>query len=340
MITAADVWRDPFILAVAGGVGALFLLLVAIPAEMLNSALERNAHRWRWMYAWALPLAARLRASVGRMPPWASSAPVVIVLTSIAFGFADPDFGFDLTSLRLVASLALGLLLVVHLPNRITAALLGRRWHVSSAIISQPGAIVIAVCGVLASRLLDFSPGLLIGLVLGLELASNARREDHKRAVATRMVVMLVVSVLAWVGYSWLTDAVSPAEQSVLSLFLSETLIAAVHEGLTGLLVALLPLVFLDGKVLFDSDKRLWAALAVPTAVAFALLVLPTSEVLDDSAPLLLWVTVFVGFCLVVAAVWFTFRLLERRESRGEGDAEDRAVTVDGGGSTSSRTMG
>lgn len=328
MITLATVWRDPFILAVAGGIGALFLLLVAIPAEILNSTLERNAHRWRWMYAWSLPLLARLRRALRVMPAWTSSPAVVIILTSIAFGFADPQFGFDLTSLRLVASLAIGLILVVHLPQRITAALLGRRWHVSSAIITQPGAIVIAVLGVLASRMLDFSPGLLIGLVLGLELASTARREDHQRAIVTRMLVTLAIALLAWLGYSWLDGAIPAAEANVASVFVIETLIATVHEGLTGLLVALLPLAFLDGKDLFDADKRVWVALAGPTAVAFALLVLPTSETLDDGAPLLLWIAVFVAFCLVVAAVWFSFRILESRDTPDSG-AADRSPAHD-----------
>ena len=84
--------------------------------------------------------------------------------------------------------------------------------------------------------------------------------------------------------------------------------------------MALLPLVFLDGKELFDADKRLWVALAAPTAFAFALLVLPTSETLDDSAPLVLWVTVFAGFCLVVAAVWLSFRILDSRDAASGAD--------------------
>ncbi|MFN4003008.1 hypothetical protein [Microcella sp.] len=311
-----DVWRDPLRLLYAVGLGALFLLLVAIPAEVLNSTLEANAHRWRWMYAWALPAVERVSAFVKTLPSWGSSAPVVIVLTSIAFGFADPNFGFDLTSLRLVASLAIGLLLVVHVPSAITALLLGRRWSVPSAIITQPGAIIIAVLGVLASRMLEFSPGLLIGLVLGIELAAGARAIDQRRAIVTRMIVTLAVSVTAWIAYSVLAGALSGSDETFLSIFVIETLVAAVHEGITGLLVALLPLVFLDGKTLFDSSKLAWVALAGPTAIAFALLVLPTSDRLAHDAPVVLWLGVFIGFCLTVAAIWAAFRVLALREER------------------------
>lgn len=318
-----DVWRDPLRLLWAVGLGALFLLLVAIPAEVLNSTLEANSHRWRWMYAWALPAVERVSAFMKTLPSWGSSPPVVIVLTSIAFGFADPNFGFDLTSLRLVASLAIGLILVVHLPSAITALLLGRRWQVPSAIITQPGAIIIAVLGVLASRMLEFSPGLLVGLVLGIELAAGARAIDQRRAIVTRMLVTLAVSVTAWIAYSVLSGALSGTEETFLSIFVIETLVAAVHEGITGLLVALLPLVFLDGKTLFDSSKLAWVALAGPTAIAFALLVLPTSDRLAEDAPIVLWLGVFIGFCLTVAAIWAAFRVLALREERAAAAAPE-----------------
>ena len=88
-----NVWRDPVRLLWALGLGAMFLLLAAIPAEVLNSTLEANAHRWRWLYAWALPLVNKVSTFVSTLPAWGSSAPVVIVLTSIAFGFAELDPG-------------------------------------------------------------------------------------------------------------------------------------------------------------------------------------------------------------------------------------------------------
>ncbi len=316
-----NVWRDPVRLLYAVGFAALFLLLVAIPAEVLNSTLEANAHRWRWMYAWALPIVKRVSGYISTLPAWGSSAPVVIVLTSIAFGFADPNFGFDLTSLRLVASLAVGLLLVVYLPSMITAALLGRRWHVPSAIITQPGAIIIAVLGVMASRVLEFSPGLLVGLVLGIELAASARAEDQRRAIVTRMLVTLGVAVSCWIAFTVISAALSGSDETFLSVFVLETLVAAVHEGITGLLVALLPLMFLDGKTLFDSSKLTWLALAGPTAIAFALLVLPTSDRLAADAPIVVWIGVFVGFSLTVAAVWAAFRALNLREQRAAASA-------------------
>lgn len=318
-----DLWEHPIRLLWAIAFGALFLLLVGIPAEVLNSTLEANAHRWRWLYAWALPAVNRLSHWASTLPRWGSSPPVVIVLTSIAFGFADPNFGFDMTSLRLVASLAVGLLLVVYLPSMITGAVLGRRWHVPSAIITQPGAIIIAVLGVIASRMLEFSPGLLIGLVLGIELAASARADDHRRAIVTRMLVTLGVSIAAWTAFSIIDSAIPRGAETFLSVFVTETLVAAVHEGITGLLVALLPLVFLDGKTLFDQSKLVWVALAGPTAVAFGLLVLPTTDGVTDEAPLGLWLSVFIGFSILVAAIWAAFRALDRRDARREGAMAD-----------------
>jgi len=205
--------------------------------------------------------------------------------------------------------------------DKIAAA---RKWvPILVAIMAAAFSSYLALKGFKKLFKIDMQTALLIGLVLGLELASTARREDHQRAIVTRMLVTLAIALLAWLGYSWLDGAIPAAEANVASVFLIETLIATVHEGLTGLLVALLPLAFLDGKDLFDADKRVWVALAGPTAVAFALLVLPTSETLDDGAPLLLGIGVFVAFCLVVAAVWLSFRILESRDTQ-DGGAADR----------------
>lgn len=326
--TYRDILLNPIGLAAASIMSLLYLLLVTVPAEILNTTLEANAHRWRKLTAWTAPIAERLSSVGSWLQNRGLAGPLLVIGTSIAFAFADPNFGLDLASLRLVGSLAIGLLLVIHVPNLITAAIMGRRYRVSSSIITQPSAIIFALVGVVASRLLEFSPGLLVGLIIGLQLAADARAEDQRRAIVVRFAATYAIAVLAWLGYSWLDVALEGLPPTFMSVFLSETLVATTIEGLTALAVAILPLVFLDGRALWTSSKKLWAAIAVPIIFTFTLLVLPSLDALEEDAPLSVWVAIFVGFSMITAMVWAVFRLIElreekQREERGEELTED-----------------
>src|SRR5690606_30982740 len=99
-------------------------------------------------------------------------AALLVLVTAIVFGFTDSEFGFDIASVRLVLSLGLALFLVTWVASVISGLIIQRRWGVQSSIMLQPVALVFAAIGVVLARLLDFSPGFLIGLVIGLEIGS------------------------------------------------------------------------------------------------------------------------------------------------------------------------
>lgn len=322
--TLQDIFRNPLTVAMAAGIGGLILLLVAIPANILDATIEANWDRIRAPFTRLVRFGDRVRALTAKLPKIPiPAAPLVIILSTVAFGFSSPDFGVDATSLRMTLSLALGLILVVLVPAVITRIAMGRRWHVPAQIVARPGAFVLALLGVVASRTIGFSPGILVGLVLGLELARSARAEDRNRATTIRLASTLGIALAAWVGYSVLSGLFAGAAPDVLGQLTLETLGAAASEGLAGVMVAILPVTFLEGRELFDDAKRRWVALALPTAFTFALIVLPsvtTSE--GPRQPIALWIGVLVVFSLLVAAVWLTFRIINRREERAASDAE------------------
>jgi outer membrane biosynthesis protein TonB len=322
--TLQDIFRNPLTVAVAAGLGGLILLLVAIPANILDATIEANWDRIRAPFGRLARFGGRVRALTAKLPKIPiPAAPLVIILATVAFGFSSPDFGIDATSLRMTLALALGLILVVLIPAVITRVAMGRRWHVPAQIVARPGAFVLALLGVVASRTVGFSPGILVGLVLGLELARSARAEDRNRATTIRLAATLGIALAAWLGYSALSGLYGGAAPDVPGQLTLETLGAAASEGLAGVMVAILPVTFLEGRELFDDAKRRWVALALPTAFAFALIVLPsvtTSE--GPRQPIGLWIGVLVVFSLLVAVVWFVFRTINRREERAAADAE------------------
>jgi hypothetical protein len=187
---------------------------------------------------------------------------------------------------------------------------------------------VLALLGVIASRTVGFSPGILVGLVLGLELARSARAEDRNRATTIRLGATLGIALAAWLGYSALSGLFGGAAPDMLGQLTLETLGAAASEGLAGVMVAILPVTFLEGRELFDDAKRRWFALALPTAFTFALIVLPSvTTAQGPQQPIGLWIGVLVVFSLLVGAVWLTFRIITRREERAEAAADAERST-------------
>lgn len=320
--TLADILQSPASFAEAGGFGALILLLIAIPAHFLDDTIEANAHRITGWFSRLAPLADRWRRVRARLPHIPFTGPMIIVLASVAFGFADPQFGFDLVSLRTTLALAIGLLLVMEVPNVATSVLLRRRWSERARVVVQPGALILSLAGVVASRIFGFHPGLLIGLVMGLELASDVRSEHRKRAVALRMGITAGIAAGAWLLYSLLT-ATGPEPHDFAGLLTRETLVAATDEGLTGLVVALIPVTFMEGKQLFDGSKWLWAAIAVPVAFLFAVLVLPRAFTEEGpGTSFWAWIAVLVIFSVLAFAAWLAFRVTARAEAVHEEVAE------------------
>jgi len=323
--TLLDVLTSPAAVAISAGLALVILLLVAIPAEVLNATIESNTSRFGRTFA-------RIEAAINRATEWfvsvtrtpAVAALVLIVLTSIIFGFVDPGFGFDIASVRLVLSLAIALFIVTFVASRITGVIVGRAWSIQSSIGFQPTALIFAVLGVIVARLLDFSPGFLIGLVLGLELSHRADELHRVRALVIEFGLIIGFGVLSWLGYSLAVAVTAGSEPTFLSALVQDTLVAVTSEGLTAVVIALVPVAFLDGKKIFDRSKRLWAAIFLVAATAFSLLVLPTALAGQEIEDVAVWVAVLVGFAaLAFGVTWWLRRTSRNPASQERAKAHD-----------------
>jgi len=302
--TLVEIFRNPIVTITAGGLALAILLLVAFPTELLNSTLSANTRRFGRGFA-------ALERGVDRVTDWfaavtrtrAAAAAVLIVITSVIFGFMDPSFGFDAVSVRLTLALAIGLFFVTYVSSWISGAIIWRVWRFETSIGLQPAALVFALIGVVIARLLEFSPGFLIGLVIGLEIVTRVGAPHRVRAVLTQLGVMVGISVLAWVGYSILS-ATTMGDRDWVTALAIDTFAAATAEGLTAAAVAILPLGFLEGREIFQRSKALWIGAFLVTATLFALLVLPTEDGIDDISNVGTWLVVLVAFAVVTLSLW------------------------------------
>lgn len=327
--TIDRVVRTPLLIAISGGLAFAILLLVAFPAELINSTLAQNTRRLgRWY--------AAIDSGVQRATEWftavtrtqAAAAAVLVVLTSLIFGFVDPDFGFDLVSLRMTFSLALGLFTVTYVASWISGSIIKRLWGIPTRVSLQPAALVFAIIGVIVARLLDFSPGFLIGLVIGLDLLTRVDAPNRVRAVLTNIGVIVSLAVLAWIGYS-LMAAFSGGEPTFVGLLAGDALVATTSEGLTAALAALMPLGFLQGHEVFRRSKLLWAGVFTLVATLFALIVLPTaSGEKGDPSQVGFWLMIMVAFAMVSLTLWALLQFSSRAERQAEEPIEHESLPV------------
>jgi len=286
---------------------------------LLNSTLSSNTARFGRVFG-------RIERATAAAADWltrvtrtqAVAVAVLIVVTAVVFGFVDPDFGFDLASFRLVLSLGLALFVITYVASRVTGTIVKRRWSVDSSIVIQPVALIFAVVGVIVARVLEFSPGFLIGLVIGMELAHRASAAHRTRAVVLRIGVIVALAVVAWVAGSIAVALQGDAPADFVSAMLQDTLTAITAEGLTATTIGLLPIGYLEGRALFDRSRPLWVALFLIVGTVFALLVLPTALLGQEVSNVVLWISVLLAFAAVTLVLWAWLRASTREPEPAE----------------------
>ncbi len=321
----ADVLAHPAKIPAALEIGLVLLIFAVLPGHLLNATLaeqyerftKRRSQRRRAPGRWA-----RLVAFLHRAPFVAGLA--LTTATALLFGFADPRFGFSLASLRLFLGLAIALAIVSYLTNALVSRIMRGRWKVDVEVSLRPLGLILTVVGVVVSRLLDFSPGFLIGLVLGLVISEKHLAKQAWRAVLLRSSILLGLALLAWFAFS-LFDAKEEGGTFASELAV-ETLVAITTEAVVGLLVELLPLKLLEGEKLYEKSKVLWGALYLLAVFIFVVAVVPwEGNWAQLGSSLWTWIGIVVGFGIVATGVYLYFRI------RGHEEHEEHVITDEDG---------
>jgi hypothetical protein len=81
----------------------------------------------------------------------------------------------------------------------------------------------------------------------------------------------------------------------------------------------LLPLTFLEGRPIFEWSRKVWAGVYAVVLVTFMVLIVPISGNFHDSrGNLTLLLTGLLAFSAVALAIWYAFRVAERRDKERE----------------------
>jgi hypothetical protein len=249
----------------------VFVFMFGLTSEVFNGTLDANRARIEGRWArlvrgplWFLRPIMRADSMLDRLSASgprgvAVHALVVLALVGLIYGFLSPDFGLNQQSLILFVSLVLGLGFVTYFTEGSTSILAIRRHGASASVQLYGTAVIVAVVSVIASRFIDFSPGLVYGFIASsLIMAPVAlARRDEAVLVLLPAIGLLLISVIAW----FLLQPVRAAatDGSWLMALLDSVLAIIVVAGLEGLFFTMIPLRFMDGAVIMRWSRLAWA---------------------------------------------------------------------------------
>jgi hypothetical protein len=307
--TPGDVNLDPVVVAASAAITAGTLLLVPIPAELLNGTLAVHHDE---IAGW---FRRRRPAPGGGFWQKPIGVVIFIVASALLFGFLDPGFGLNGDSVPTFLGLLLGV--VVTTIGFALPLLVMRRAAIGEwgRVRALPVAMVVGIACVVLSRFIGFQPGYLYGIVLGTVFITTVGPDQEGREAAVTASLMLALTIAAWL----MLGTVRSREPGFGSSVLETTLVTILVAGIEALAIGLVPLRGLPGRALAARNRWLWLALwGVSVFLFFHVLVNPESGYLADTAlvPLSTTVALMVLFGVVSVGLWSFFALKDRRRSR------------------------
>ena len=315
LISPLEILTNPLVVATAGSVGLALVLLVFVPAEFFGEAL---AGHYRTL-AGAVGRRRRLGEFFSRIGAWIATHRVLtsvalVLATSAVFSFVDPNFGADLTSVRLIMSCAIAILLVNFASAGITEIVAGRFWHIATRLTVMPWGLLAAILGVISSRVLNFAPGFLLGSIIGVSIIGEVTKRVEARVVVLWSTVVWSIAVGAWLLGGLVPVLPSDHPMAFFAALAGDALAATTAAGLTALVVALLPIALFDGGELFAYSKVQWAIAFGIAIASFSLVIVPSAgNWLELGEGLRNWLILTVSFSVLAIIVY----LLARRSTHG-----------------------
>jgi hypothetical protein len=304
-------------------VGAL--LFITFPSQLFNSTFEENYEDIRtWWERKVRPLSRlrqRLAARHGSRREVGVFA-AVLVAGALLGNFINPHFGFDLSSLAsflaIIGALATGICISFGVNMAYRRKRHGRD-HLAFHFQAIPAGLAIAAVCVIVSRLADFAPGYLYGLVCGIAFARPLEKDEKGHVVAISTVATMVVATLVWFAWVPVNQSLANGRGSFAEVLLDDLLGSLFVSGLVGAVISMLPLRFLPGGDLAAWHRGVWAAVfGIAVFGMLQAMLRPESHSKVGHAPLVTVIVLFVIF----GGGSVLFRQHFARRKRREAEAE------------------
>ncbi len=290
----------------------VLVILIALPSQLINTAVEHGADRWEAWRRRIRPVEAAKSTGAGKGWPAAAAG---VLLASIISSFVDPAFGFNPSSIRVFASILVSFLLDAVAGWFIVIWLVRRSIPQAKAGFKfVPATLAIVVVAVLFSRLTGFQPGIIFGLVAGVAFSAIVGTADKARVALLPLAYSFGAAVVGWLGYSAIAALVGPHPDAV-TLFAKETLSAMAIGGIAALPITLVPLRGLSGYAIFSWNRWVWGASYAVGLFGFFFVLMPFPfSWAAVNLNIWVWVAIYLAYAIVGVVGW----LVIVRPWRGE----------------------
>ena len=240
---------------------------------------------------------------------------VVLLVGATLGGLNDPKFGFNGRSVATYVAVVLAILIGVAVSAAVNSSYRRARGRaVQWQFHALPAGLLVAATCVLISRLSQFQPGYLYGVIVGIAFGGTLTKEEAGYSTALGTLVSLVVAVLAWFAWVPVHTAAAAVNAGFVTVVASDLLASLFIGGLVGSVIGLLPLNFLPGGTLISWKRWVWAS--VFGLAVFGLLEIelrPQSTAAHPgSAPMITAIVLFVLFGGVSVGMRMFFSRRER----------------------------
>lgn len=283
----------------------------------------------------AHPLAGPLPPSARPTPPppaptapgqpsgdvWRTPLGIVgfVGISALCYSFLDPTFSISFTSLASLVGLAVGLLIIL-IAYGLPLFYFSRNQRIPLTVRALPASLIIALVCVLVSRIANFQPGYLYGLVIGFFFAHELSPQIEGKAEAWAAGTSLGAAFVAWVLLAFIRGGAAGGDP-VMNALLQSATVTVVVAGIENALFAMLPMRFLPGAAVYKWKRIVWIALLGLGIFAFAHVLLNPAAgagYLSDTTrtPFVTLVVLLVLFGVASVAfwAWFRFRPSTRHE--------------------------
>ena len=309
--TPAQAFSSPARIAASVGISIAALLLITFPANLFNKTFEEN---YDVIAAWWEPRLRRFRrkptatdadggeaeavdeAAAARREQWIFGT--VVVAGAVLGGLLNPKFGANSASADSFIATLLTVLTGTVLAAAVATIYRRRKGYaVTRHLQALPAGLAIAALCVVLSRVSDFQPGYLYGVVCGVAFAGALAKNENGHLVALGHLATIGLAVVAW--FLWVpVNHAAAHHPGVFPLVILDDLLASLFVGgLVGSVINLIPVRFMPGHALASWHRGAWMAVFGIAAFGMTEIVLfPSLHNHAGHAPLATIIVLFVLF--------------------------------------------
>jgi virginiamycin B lyase len=260
--TPAEAFASVAVVAAGAAISIGAILFITFPSQLFNLTFQENYAEIRELLQrrvkWALRPKKASETSRQSVADWVKFVAVVLV-GALLGGLLDPHFGTSLGTLDTYVAIVLAIGLGATFPAIVTYQYHrlrheNRSWRLQALPL---GLGVAAVC-VLVSRLAQFEPGYLYGVICGVAFATRLTTTQKGHIVALCALTTLSIAVIAWLLWLPVTGIAQQPGAFAGVVILDDLLASIFVSGLVGSAIGLLPLRFLPGWDLRQWHQGVW----------------------------------------------------------------------------------